>query len=601
MADTNRPENELKNSIDVQLNLFKQNEVDELRKLFNQFKTSVDALQVLGTVADRAAAGQKNSQHHTGTTSSQSTAGESATKAQSVGDQRAENERNQNFFKNIKERTQKTAYNYVYKGEHGERAISNLLLRGELKNWRFKDYAGLGAYALGRAYYNQDGTTRGGTAGTAMGLGAGLLALEATGNGPLSRLYSAVNLQGPTTYGTNAGQAGMGTIGGWSGPFGMFGRLASPAFRSYLGSQWNAVENAAAGFPFYSFGQATQAQGIINQLGYASSDGIRAQMAQVFRNVSTQIPAITQAQTGQMLDMGYRYGASSIYEMQQQLMSIPQAAQAAQMGVQQFTDQLIQTAASVSQTTGAPASAVTAQLSSISSAAGVSPAVAGGIMSNDLLTNITAAKGGGNFWAAVTSPFAGGKRLDLIQSFIEQGTGMSMQHLQHLQKYNKRAYDNAMNNVYLMWKADPSLFGNMTPGMINGLIGRGGTHGSFATATQAIRIAQSTQTKNSGVYSIATIMRDLGMTHQQQVKFLQDNQNASYKDKIDALSKEAAKREHQMNRRMHSPQVQVGLTPDARKLLRIIPNDAPHTRNQNQNLSDLAVTDTGSGVAYGAH
>lgn len=608
MADPNRPENELKNTIDVQLNLFKENEVQSLAKLFDQFRTSVNALQVLGTVADRlAAAGSTDTPYTAGNATHASRSPKSQIKPDGSKEQADENEKRQNRLSRYRDTAHQQAYDWLYKGEHAQRNISNLLLRGELKDWRMKDYAGLAGYGLGRAYFRggdplNPNPPGGRIGGALLGGGAAMLGLEATGKGPLSMLYGGVNLQGQTAYGTNAGMSGIG--GGFLGinPFGMFSRLSSPAFGSYLGSQFNAVQNAAAGFPFYSFGQSQEAQGLINQLGYASSDNVRGQMSQVFRNVSTQVPAIKQSQTGQMLDMGYRYGAASIQEMQQQILEIPQAAHAAQMGVQQFTDELIKTAVSVSQTTGGAAASTTAQLLSLSSATGVAPAVAGGLMTSQILTNITAAKNGGNFWQAATSPFAGASRLGTMQSIIEQITGHSWKELGQLQKSNPKAYSRVMNSVYLVWKSNPALFGNMTPAQINGLIGRGGSPAQFAHATAALDfvMAHPNAAKNTGADSIATIMRNLGMSHSQQVGFLRQHGSESYISKIKELQGIAKQREEHMNKRSHSPQVQVGLTPDARKLLRIIPNDSPATRNQNENLSDLAVR-VGDSAIYGAH
>lgn len=577
-----KPANEFKNTIDVQLNLLKGSEVDKFNKTVLQFQTAVNALQVLGTVADRigaAAGNESGSPHKAGTSGSQYTAPRSTQTPPTPEEQRQASEANQGRLEKLQDKLNTGAYSYL-QGTESTKLMQNLFLRGELKDWRYKDVAGLAAYGLGHAYYRNADKDNPTGSGKLLGAAAGFAGLEAAGGGThvLRRVMNALRFQGPTTFGSNAGLSATGM-----GPGFLPNRIWSPAAQNYYSNYWNALKNSDFGFNLnYSTGQGVEAGQLINQFGYGSNPNASGSMRTTFRNVASGIPAINQSQIMQMMDMGFRYGASSIGEMQRQMMQIPAAAKAAQLGVTQFTDQLISTAAGLAQQSGAPASIISQQLMGMSSATGLAPALAGGVMGDQLLTNITAARLGGNFFKAANSPYAGAYRMQTVQSMIENVAGTSWKNLQHLQKTNQPAYQRILNRLQIVYNSPggKQIFGNLSPTNINAMIARGQSPGQFQMAADALQFATDHKnTRNSGVESIATIMRNLGMSHEQQQQFLQQN-TGSYQNKITALTKVEQTRQDAMNRRQHSQTVRLALTPNAAKLLQIVPDTNPARGNQ---------------------
>lgn len=157
----------------------------------------------------------------------------------------------------------------------------------------------------------------------------------------------------------------------------------SSSGRSFFGAQKDAFLNSWGGLnPFLSGAQAQEINTSVAGMGYGGdvSSQIRNTLAGVTQN--TGIPI---GDSSAIIDKSFRWGYANLQQLATFMENdIPKAAQAARMNVSQFSDQLVQTATAMSTASagGTMFPMAAQQIANMSEGTGVSPAMAGAMMTD---------------------------------------------------------------------------------------------------------------------------------------------------------------------------------------------------------------------------
>lgn len=212
--------------------------------------------------------------------------------------------------------------------------------------------------------------------------GLGMLARTLpAGLGAMTAARTAQQVIGQVYGGSRAGmQMGYepGIFG--AGASNRFGGLRDAALESWFGFN-----------PYMGFGQAREINAAVEGLGYRGDQ--RSAMFHTLSGLTEQTGVDTKL-AASLMDQIVRYGSGSLAEFNVTMRQIPSAAQAANMSVKEFQQQMQTVATNIAQKYAQPVDMIASQITQSSAATGFTPAVTGELVSNQLQTILEAQRNG---------------------------------------------------------------------------------------------------------------------------------------------------------------------------------------------------------------
>jgi len=357
--------------------------------------------------------------------------------------------------------------------------------------------------------------------GQSIGSNAGLLMQHFSNirSGILGYTQTGMNLGAPRT-----------DSGFWGGIEGMLGGIGGPAFRMAAGQTWDALKSSMFGVdPNFSPQQAQQVKQAIQGYGYGSggtynwlSDSLKSLW--IHQNITPDAAM-------SVLDPSIRFGGSEdLSQLTDILQAIPGAAKAARMNLQDFTAALVQTAQSVSQTTGMTVANAASGIMAYSTVTGLNPAEAQTLMSNPQNYLLASGMTGQSIWQLT----AGHNNMAPLMSFGMTQFAQSVGNLTPAQiaaglkaPKNSAAYQQAnqvMSRAQLLYLQNPQIFGGQSP---REMLNQGLRAGSWQGVLNRVSVVQQLEADNTSKHiDFANLIGKYGGTVKQKEKWESDMEAA---------------------------------------------------------------------------
>jgi hypothetical protein len=197
--------------------------------------------------------------------------------------------------------------------------------------------------------------------------------------------------------------------------------------QNFLGGRLEALSRANFGFnPWLSVGQAMQINSAIEGMGYRGDQ--RNAMIGAFSTLGER--GINVQDISQMFNADYRYGATNLSEFVRTLEQVPTAAQAANMNVRAFTQQLTEVAMGIAQRSGTSATNIAGQITAVSQATGMTPGLIGAQTNDRFMTIMGAAHFGERLGTYLADPRRTGYQSTMgVEQKFQMLTGQSLRNL----------------------------------------------------------------------------------------------------------------------------------------------------------------------------
>jgi hypothetical protein len=204
---------------------------------------------------------------------------------------------------------------------------------------------------------------------------------------------------------------------------GFFGQGA----QNYLGGRFEALRAADFGFnPWLSTSQALQINSAIEGIGYRGDQ--RNAMIGAFGGLGER--GLNVQDFIQLFNADYRYGATNLSEFVRTMEEVPSAAQAANMNVHAFTQQLVEVSTAIAQRSGTSATSVAGQITAVSQATGMTPGLVGAQTNDQFLTIMGAANFGERLGTYLADPRRAAYQSTMgVEQKFQMLTGQPLQNL----------------------------------------------------------------------------------------------------------------------------------------------------------------------------
>lgn len=415
-------------------------------------------------------------------------------------------------------------------------------------------------------------------------------ALAMNAMGKYSGFFGQVQAIGNSGYDVNANASRNGFLGSM---------LGSGAFWHGLSENiWQPAVSSAFGLnPSYGGGQAQQARQAINSYGWGSGNEGNW-LANVLKQNTVNYGLDPQSQMA-FLDPMLRWGGQSFQNLNAVLAQIPQAATAAGYNLKQFTQELVAASTQIAQQTGIPIGVAANTINAISATTGLSPSQAGQL---DNINNALQAAGmtgtkpwdvmNGTQGQALLAPAL--KRYSLV---LGANGFSSMQQFEKSYYHPKTQaeYEQAKKALFMMqryYAADPSAVGNIQPIQAIHMISQAGSTKGLLNQTHILDQLGDPGSLEIGIHG--TPQQRMAMINARIEHLLRSYYPGNKSRTEHILSEYMSRAPHQRtpqdlfamakglleayqpHDRRKTAQQTIGLTPEAKKLVTLMQNDAAH-------------------------
>lgn len=415
-------------------------------------------------------------------------------------------------------------------------------------------------------------------------------ALAMNAMGKYTGFFGQVQAIGNSGYDVNANASRSGILGGMLGSGAFFHGLSE--------NIWQPAISSAFGLnPSYGFGQAQAARQAINSYGWGSGNEGNW-LANVLKQNTVNYGLDPQSQMA-FLDPMLRWGGQSFQNLNAVLTQIPQAATAAGYNLKQFTQELVAASTQIAQQTGIPIGVAANTINAISATTGLSPSQAGQL---DNINNALQAAGmtgtkpwdvmNGTQGQALLAPAL--KRYSLV---LGANGFSSMQQFEKSYYHPKTQaeYEQAKKALFMMqryYAADPSAVGNIQPIQAIHMISQAGSTKGLLNQTHILDQLGDPGSLEIGIHG--TPQQRMAMINARIEHLLRSYYPGNKSRTEHILSEYMSRAPHQRtpqdlfamakglleayqpHDRRKTAQQTIGLTPEAKKLVTLMQNDAAH-------------------------